>query len=81
MGRIWLAKEQPELAARELETAKRLAPTSSNIRSHLAIAYGKIGRVKEAKAEAALAISLKKKEDIQSTPREKLQLATEPERP
>lgn len=81
MGRIWLAKEQPEPATRELETAKRLAPASSNIRSHLAIAYGKIGRVKEAKAEAALAISLKKKEDIQSTPREKLQLATQPERP
>ncbi|HXJ88698.1 MAG TPA: tetratricopeptide repeat protein [Candidatus Binatia bacterium] len=79
MGRVWLAKDQPEPAAAELETAKRLAPTSSNVRSHLAIAYGKLGRVQEAKAEAALAISLKKKEDVPTTPQEKLKLATEPE--
>jgi tetratricopeptide (TPR) repeat protein len=78
LGRIWLARDQPEEAASELETAKRLAPTSSNIRSHLAIAYGKLGRSKEAKAEAALAISLKKKEDVPVPPREKLRLATEP---
>jgi tetratricopeptide (TPR) repeat protein len=79
LGRIWLAKEQTEQAASELEFAKCLAPTSSNIRSHLAIAYGKLGRVQEAKAEAALAISLKKKEDVPTSPKEKLKLATEPE--
>lgn len=78
MGRIWLARDQPEQAASELETAKHLAPNSSNIRSHLAIAYGKLGRAKEAKAEAALGISLKKKEDIPASPQEKLKLATEP---
>ena len=79
MGRISLAKDRPKEAASELETAKRLAPTSPNIRSHLAIAYGKLGRVQEAKTEAGLAISLKKKEDIPAAPQEKLKLATEPE--
>lgn len=81
LGRIWLAKDHPEEAARELETATHLAPTSANIRSHLAIAYGKLGRSKEARAEAALAISLKKKEDIPTPPQEKLKLATSPEEP
>lgn len=81
LGRIWLAKDQPEDAARELETAKHFAPTSANIRSHLAIAYGKLGRSKEARAEAALAISLKKKEDIPTPPQEKLKSATGPEHP
>jgi len=80
LGRIWLAKDQPQDAAHELEIAKQLAPGSANIRSHLAIAYGKLGRSREAKAEAALALSLKKKEDVRSPLRQKLRTAAEPEK-
>ena len=81
LGRIRLAKDQLDEAARELESAKHLAPASAGIRSHLAIAYGKLGRVREAKAEAALSLSLKKKEDIPAPLQEKLKSATGPEHP
>jgi len=78
MGRALLAADQIAEGARELEIAKQLAPASSSIRSHLAIAYGKLGRSKEARAEAALSLSLKKKEDILTSPEDKLK-APEPE--
>ena len=72
MGRILLTEDHLEGSARELELAKQLAPASASIRSHLAVVYGKLGRSREAKAEAALALSLRKKEDILSSPEEKL---------
>lgn len=72
LGRILLAHEDLQDSVHQLEIAKQLAPGSASIRSHLAVVYGKLGRSKEAKAEAALSLSLKKKEDVLAAPREKL---------
>ena len=81
LGRVLLATDHLEESAHELEIAKQLAPASADIRSHLAIVYGRLGRSREAKAEAALSLSLRKKEDILAPPQEKLKIATPTEKP
>jgi tetratricopeptide (TPR) repeat protein len=64
LGRVLLAKDEIEQSIRELETAKKLAPNSATIRSHLAIAYGRAGRTQEAKAEANAFKLLEKTENV-----------------
>jgi tetratricopeptide (TPR) repeat protein len=81
LGRVLLATEHFLESARELETAKLLAPDSALIRSHLAMVYQKLGRRKEAELEAAAFISLKNKEGIFAPPEEKTKVDAQPGRP
>lgn len=61
LGRVFFEEGDMAAAAKELEAAKRLAPTNPGVRSHLAMAYGKMGRTQEAKAESAAYLALKNK--------------------
>ena len=72
LGRVLLAQGDVRASASELETAKRLAPGSPGVRSHLAMVYTKLGRTKEAKAESAAFLVLKNKEGVMAPPKEKL---------
>lgn len=72
MGRVLLETGNPRGAAVELETAKQLAPDSPLVRSHLAMVYTKLGRMQEARAEAAAFLALKNKEEVMAPPAEKL---------
>jgi tetratricopeptide (TPR) repeat protein len=81
LGRVLLATEHFQESARELETAKQLAPGSATIRSHLAMAYRHLGRKKEAEAEAAAFMALKEKEGVLVPPKEKTILQAQPRRP
>jgi predicted Zn-dependent protease len=72
LGRVFLAKGEVRASVGELETAKRLAPDSPGVRSHLAMVYSKLGRTTEAKAESAAFLVLKNKEGVMAPPKEKL---------
>jgi tetratricopeptide (TPR) repeat protein len=61
LGRVFFANGDLAAAVKELETAKELAPENPGVRSHLAMAYGKMGRTQNAKAESAAYLRLKKK--------------------
>ena len=71
LGRVFLAMDQPQESAKELELAKQLAPDGATIRSHLAMAYYRLGRKNEAKAEMDAFTALKAKEEIFVPPSEK----------
>lgn len=70
-GRILLATDRPGDSAKELELAKQLAPDAATIRSHLAMAYLRLGRKEAAKAEMAAFSDLKAKEGVLAPPAEK----------
>jgi tetratricopeptide (TPR) repeat protein len=72
LGRVYLADGNLQASASELEKAKQLAPDIPEVRSHLAMVYMKLGRVKEAKAESAAFLALKNKEEVMATARQKL---------
>jgi tetratricopeptide (TPR) repeat protein len=72
LGRVLLQSGELQASASELETAKRLAPGSPAVRSHLAIVYTKLGRTQEAKAESAASLILESKEDVMAPAEEKL---------
>ena len=72
LGRVLLELGDLHASATELETAKRLAPDSPGVRSHLAMVYSKVGRKHEAQAELAAFLALKKKEEVMAPPKEKL---------
>jgi tetratricopeptide (TPR) repeat protein len=63
-GRALLAAERVSEAAHELELAKEFAPESPAVRSVLANAYLRMGRVKDAKRESEAFLLLTKKEEI-----------------
>lgn len=67
LGRILFDDGDMAGAARELETAKQLAPKNPTVRSHLAMVYGKMGRTREAKAEATAYLALKSKAEAMLT--------------
>lgn len=71
LGRVLLDSGDAEGALGELETAKRLAPGIPLVHSHLALAYRKLGRVKEAKAEAEAFLALDSKQGAVSPTHEK----------
>lgn len=71
LGRVLLATDHVQESAKELEIAKQLAPDSATIRSHLAMAYYRLGRKAEAKAETAAFTELKAKEGVFAPPAEK----------
>ncbi len=72
LGRVYLSKGDLRSSLTELEAAKRLAPGSPGVRSHLAMVYSKLGRTQEAKAESDAFLALKNKEDIIAPPQVKL---------
>lgn len=61
LGRMLFADGDLAGAAGELEIAKRLAPNSPSVRFHLAMTYGKMGRVREAKTESDAYRALRRK--------------------
>jgi tetratricopeptide (TPR) repeat protein len=74
LGRAYLSNGDLRSSVTELEAAKRLAPDSAGVRSHLAMVYSKLGRAQEAKAESDAFLALKNKEDVMAPPQEKLGL-------
>lgn len=72
LGRILLANDEVKESIRELEIAKGLAPDAATIRSHLAMAYFRLGLKDKAKAEMAAFSTLKAKEGIMAPAAEKL---------
>ncbi len=63
LGKSLLDSEHFQESARELEIAKRLAPSSAMVRSALSSAYRQLGRLQEAKREAAAFLSLKDEQE------------------
>ena len=78
-GKALLAGAQISEAAHELELAKELAPESPAVRSVLANAYLRLGRVKEAKRESEAFLALTKKEEVLAPAFEKVAPARKPE--
>jgi tetratricopeptide (TPR) repeat protein len=76
-GRVLLAGGRFQEGARELETAKQLAPDNASIRFQLATAYRKLGRNEEAEREFAVFGSLKNKPEALISPEEKEELLRE----
>lgn len=72
LGRVLMASGQLTACAGELEIAKKLAPDSALVRSHLAMVYSRMGRTQAAKTEAAAFLALKKKQGVLAPPEEKL---------
>ncbi len=72
LGRVLFTNGEVKASVSELETAKRLAPDNLSVRNQLVRIYMKLGRTKDAKAEMAAFVALKKKEDVMAPPKEKL---------
>lgn len=64
LGRVLLENGDLNASAKELETAKQLAPDIPGVRAHLAMVYAKLGRTQESKAESAAFLALKNKQDV-----------------
>jgi tetratricopeptide (TPR) repeat protein len=79
LGRVFLEMDQPQESAKELEIAKQLAPDGATIRSHLAMAYYRLGRKDEAKAEMAAFTALKTKEEVFAPPGERTKAGKPPD--
>jgi tetratricopeptide (TPR) repeat protein len=75
VGRVLLRNQQYADSAKELESAKRLAPDSASIRYQLAQAYRKLGRKQDAERETAAFNLLKDKQEVLAPPEEKLRPA------
>jgi|SRR5579872_413459 len=72
LGRVLMASGQLPACARELEIAKKLAPHSALVRSHLAMVYSRMGHTHAARTEAAAFLALKDKEGVLAPPEAKL---------
>ena len=81
LGRVLMASGNFKECAGELELAKKLAPDSAVVRSHLAMVYGRLGRLPEAQAEAAAFLVLKKQEEVLAPPQEKIKSTTQAGQP
>ena len=77
LGRVLMSDGRDQASAKELEIAKRLAPDSPLVRSHLAMVYSRLGRTQAAKTEAAAFLILKRKEGVIASPGEKLKSGAE----
>ncbi len=64
LGRVLIAAEQFQESARELETAKQLAPSSAKVRYQLATAYRRLRRTADAERENAAFESMKDKHEV-----------------
>jgi tetratricopeptide (TPR) repeat protein len=81
LGKALLASDHIPESAYELEIAKQLAPDSAPVRSALASAYRKLGRIKEAKHESEIFLSLNGKGETLAPPVEKSPKPSQPEQP
>lgn len=72
LGRSLMANGQLQASARELESARQLAPDNPLVRSHLAMVYSRLGHMQQAKAESDAFLRLKSKEGVLAPPQEKL---------
>ena len=72
LGRVLLANNRVDSSVKELEAAKQLAPDAATIRSHLAMAYFRLGLKEKAKTEMAAFSALKAKEGVMAPAAEKL---------
>lgn len=72
LGRVLMTKNENAASSTELEIAKKLAPDSALVHSHLAIVYSRLGRTQEAKSEAATFLRLKNREGVLAPPEERL---------
>ena len=82
LGRALLAKGQLAESARELETAKQLAPYAYLIRLHLTTVYRRLGRNKEAEQEMEAFTKLKSNSEALLSPEQLRDLLREqPEKP
>jgi tetratricopeptide (TPR) repeat protein len=70
LGQALFARGQAQASARELETARQLAPDSASIRFHLMTVYRKLGRTKDAEHEMAVFNTLKGKQEVLLPPEE-----------
>lgn len=71
LGKSLLDNGDLQESVGQLEVAKQLAPTSALIRSALSSAYRRVGRMQEAKREAAAFLSLKDKQELLAPLQEK----------
>jgi tetratricopeptide (TPR) repeat protein len=82
LGKSLLDTDHFQECVGELEAAKQLAPRSAVIRSALSSAYRHVGRMDDAKREAAAFLSLKDKEEVLLPEQEKRgQTSTAPAAP
>jgi tetratricopeptide (TPR) repeat protein len=81
LGRALLEIQRFSESARELELAKQLAPDNAIVRFHLAKAYQKLGRKKDAEHERAAFDVLKDKEEVLAPPSEKIAIRRQLGRP
>lgn len=85
LGKSLLDTDHFPESASELEIAKQLAPRSALIRSALSSAYRRLGRMAEAKREAAAFLSLKDKQEelgpVEERRGQKNPMQGQPERP
>jgi tetratricopeptide (TPR) repeat protein len=72
LGRVFIARQQWQQAAVELEQAKRLNPANPLTRAHLAQVYGRLGRSQDAAAEIEAYSRLKAREDSMAPAESKL---------
>jgi tetratricopeptide (TPR) repeat protein len=81
LGKALLASDHIPESAHELEAAKQLAPESAPVRSALASAYRKLGRMQEAKHESEIFLSLNGKGESLAPPLEETPEPRKPEQP
>lgn len=77
LGLALFAGGHVQESARELETARQLAPDSASIRFHLMTVYRKLGRTKDAEHEMAVFTTLKEKQEVLLPPEELQELLHE----
>jgi len=70
LGQTLFANGHLQEGARELETARQLAPDSASIRFHLMTVYQKLGRTKDAEHEKAIFETLRGKREVLLPPEE-----------
>ena len=70
LGQALFAGGHLQEGARELETARQMAPDSASIRFHLMTVYQKLGRTKDAEREMAVFETLKGKREVLLPPEE-----------
>jgi len=70
LGQALFASGHLQEGARELETARQMAPDSASIRFHLMTVYQKLGRTKDAEREKAVFETLRGKREVLLPPEE-----------
>jgi predicted Zn-dependent protease len=75
LGQALFASGHLQEGARELETARQMAPDSASIHFHLMTVYQKLGRTKDAEHEKAIFETLRGKREVLLPPEELQELS------